>query len=137
MGCTGFWELVREIRSRHRRTLRRDELAEAMEGALASSSTIIGIRESIDRNTAKLDRIDEWREKHEGETHRHLLIVLRESMMHDPHDRLSHEHMLLAGEEYLESGGNGIGKTRYEELKADFDRRVKEHDWIYDTTKGV
>lgn len=138
MGCTGFWELLREIRARHRRTLRRDELAEAMEDALASSSTIIGIRESIERNTAKLTRIDDWREQHEDETRRHRMIGLREAMMHDPHDRLSHEHMLLAGREYIESGGNGVGKTRYEELKQDFDRRVKEHDWTYaTTTKGV
>lgn len=134
-GCTGFWELLRELRSRHRRTLRRDELGEAMETALERSPIIGSIRESVQSNTVRLEHIDAWRESHEDETHRHRLIGLREAMMRDPTDRLSHEHMLLAGEEYLASGGNGIGKTRYEILKADYERRIRAQNWNYNKTQ--
>ena len=51
--------------------------------------------------------------------------------MEDPHDRLSHEHQLEAGKEYLACGGNGIGHARFEQLLADYKWRLAHADWDY------
>lgn len=130
-GCTGFWELLREVRARRRQSLRKDELAGALEDALGKSETITRMQETLADNNLRITQIDQWRQTHEEENRRVQLVELRETMMHDPISKLGHEHQLLAGEEYLKSGGNGVGRIRYEQLKAEYEERSQHRDWIY------
>lgn len=135
LGCGGFWTLVeaacRRLTDKARRTVRRDEFAEVMEEQLDKSPLLQQISENVRANSERIEETKTWVRQHEEDTRRHRLIGLREAMMHDPTNRLSHEHMLAAGQEYLDSGGNGIGKTRFEQLQKDYVRRQAQGDWEY------
>lgn len=131
VGCGGFWEWWRWRAERRSRAVSRDELEDLIETSLSKSATIRDLRDHIDKNSAAIEAATRWHERHEEEAHRHRLIGLRQAMMEDPHDRLSHEHQLDAGREYLASGGNGIGHTRYEQLLADYEWRMQHSDWDY------
>lgn len=131
VGCGGFWEWWRARSERRSRAVSRDELEDLIETSLRKSATIHDLRDHIDKNSAAIEAATQWHEQHEEEEHRHRLIGLRQAMMQDPHDRLTHEHQLDAGREYLASGGNGIGHTRYEQLLADYEWRMAHSDWDY------
>ena len=131
VGCGGFWEWWRSHQERKNQAVSRNELESLIEHSLSTFATIRGLREQIDKNTTAIAQANQWHEKHEADELRHRLIGLRQAMMQDPHDRLSHEHQLEAGKEYLRSGGNGIGHTRYEQLLADYEWRLKNGDWDY------
>jgi hypothetical protein len=130
-GCGGFWEWWRSRQEKHQQAVTRSELEDLIETSLRNSTSIRELREKIDRNTLAIAQSHEWHKRHEEETHRHRLLGLRQALMQDPHDRLSHEHQLEAGREYLGAGGNGIGHTRYEQLLADYKWRLAHSDWDY------
>ena len=130
-GCGGFWEWWRARQEQHRQAVTRSELEDLIETSLRNSASIRDLREKIDRNTAAIAQANAWHDRHEAEELRHRLIGLRQAMMQDPHDRLTHEHQLEAGREYLAAGGNGIGHTRYEQLRADYEWRLSHSDWDY------
>ncbi len=131
VGCGGFWEWWRSHQERKNQSVTRSELESLIEHSLRNSQAIGELREKIDHNTAAIAQANAWHDRHEAEELRHRLIGLRQAMMQDPHDRLSHEHQLEAGKEYLRSGGNGIGHTRYDQLLADYEWRLKHGDWDY------
>lgn len=131
VGCGGFWEWWRARQERSRQSVTRDELEDLIETSLSKSATIRDLRDHIDKNSAAIEAENQWHEQHEEEEHRHRLIWLRHAIMQDPHDRLTHEHQLEAGREYLRSGGNGIGHVRYEQLLADYEWRMQHSDWDY------
>lgn len=130
-GCGGFWEWWRARQEHHRQAVTRSELEDLIETSLRNSTSIRELREKIDHNTVAIARANAWHERHEEEERHHRLIGLRQAMMEDPHDRLTHEHQLEAGREYLASGGNGIGHTRYDQLLADYQWRLAHSDWDY------
>lgn len=130
-GCGGFWEWWRALSERRNRAVSRDELEDLIETSLSKSATIQDLRDHIDQNSTAIEAATQWHAQHEEEEHRHRLIWLRQAMMEDPHDRLTHEHQLDSGREYLRSGGNGIGHVRYEQLLADYEWRMQQSDWDY------
>lgn len=130
-GCGGFWEWWRSRQEKRQQAVTRSELGDLIETSLRNSTSIRELREKIDRNTLAIAQSHEWHKRHEEETHRHRLLGLRQALMQDPHDRLSHEHQLEAGREYLAAGGNGIGHARYEQLLADYKWRLAHSDWDY------
>ena len=97
-GCGGFWEWWRSRQEKHQQAVTRSELEDLIETSLRNSTSIRELREKIDRNTLAIAQSHEWHKRHEEETHRHRLLGLRQALMQDPHDRLSHEHQLEAGE---------------------------------------
>lgn len=131
VGCGGFWEWWRARQERRQQSVTRGELGDLIETSLSKSATIRDLRDHIDKNSAAIEAENQWHEQHEEEEHRHRLIWLRHAIMQDPHDRLTHEHQLDAGREYLRSGGNGIGHVRYEQLLADYEWRMQHSDWDY------
>lgn len=130
-GCGGFWEWWRVRQGKRQQAVTRSELEDLIETSLRNSTSIRELREKIDHNTLAIAQSHEWRKRHEEETHKHRLLDLRQVLMQDTHDRLSHEHQLEAGREYLAAGGNGIGHARYEQLLADYKWRLAHSDWDY------
>lgn len=130
-GSGGFWEWWRSSQEKRQQAVTRSELEDLIETSLRNSTSIRELREKIDRNTLAIAQSHEWHKRHEEETHRYRLLGLRQALMQDPHDRLSHEHQLEAGREYLGAGGNGIGHARYEQLLADYKWRLAHSDWDY------
>lgn len=55
----------------------------------------------------------------------------RQTLFSDPHSQAEHEHQLDVGESYLKLGGNGAGHIRLEQLREDYERRLKDDDWGY------
>ena len=57
----------------------------------------------------------------------------RQTLFAEPKSRAEHEHQLDAGEAYLKLGGNGAGHIRLEQLREDYERRLKDDDWDYES----
>lgn len=131
VGCGGFWEWWRSRQEKRAKQVSRDELEDLIETSLRNSDAIRELREKIDHNTIAIAESHEWHRRHEEETRRHRLLGLRQAMMQDPHDKLTHEHLLDAGKEYLAEGGNGVGHMRYDQLRADYQWRMRHQDWDY------
>lgn len=55
----------------------------------------------------------------------------RQTLFAEPRSRAEHEHQLDVGEAYLKLGGNGAGHVRLDQLKEDYERRLKDDDWDY------
>lgn len=78
--------------------------AERLEKAIEDSPTIRGIQLELDRQT----------------------------LFAEPRSRTEHEHQLDVGEAYLKLGGNGAGHIRLEQVRQDYERRLKSDDWDYE-----
>lgn len=55
----------------------------------------------------------------------------RQTLFAEPKSKAEHEHQLDVGEAYLKLGGNGAGHIRLDQLREDYERRLKDDDWDY------
>ena len=127
----GVWAFLQWWLDRKRRTVRRDELAECIEQALADSPTIRDITVKLDRDWERMREQDEWNRKHDEEMRQNRLVSLRQCLFAHPRDRNAHESALESGREYIAMGGNGTGHIRLEQLEDDYRRRLEADDWDY------
>ncbi|MFT8639014.1 hypothetical protein [Bifidobacterium sp.] len=70
-------------------------------------------------------------ERIENDLREQRLTILRQCLFAHPYDQQSHMAAISSGDKYLELGGNGVGETRLAQLKANYDRRMREADWDY------
>lgn len=131
-GCTGLWETIRWAIDRRRGILRREDIDDAVEHALNNSSALTTLRDEIHQNTQRLERQEEWNERHEREMRSHKLVTLRQCLFAHPRDRVAHESALDSGREYIALGGNGAGHLRLRQLEDDYQHRLETDDWDYD-----
>lgn len=131
LGSGGVWAFLQWWLDRKRRTVRRDELAECIEQALADSPTIRDITVKLDRDWERMREQDEWNRKHDEEMRANRLVSLRQCLFARPRDRNAHESALESGREYIALGGNGSGHIRLEQLEDDYRRRLETGDWDY------
>ena len=131
IGSSGLWVFLQWWIDRRRQTVRRDELAEVIERALADSPTIAGINAKLDRDFDRMQKQDEWNAKHDEEMRANRLVSLRQCLFAHPRDRNAHESALESGREYIALGGNGSGHIRLEQLEDDYRRRLETGDWDY------
>ena len=131
IGSGGLWAFLQCWLDRRRQTVRRDELAEVVERALADSPTIRDINAKLDRDFARMERQDEWNARHDEEMRQNRLVSLRQCLFAHPRDRNAHESALESGREYVRLGGNGSGHIRLEQLEDDYRRRLESGDWDY------
>lgn len=131
LGSGGIWAFLQWWLDRKRRTVRRDELAECIEQALADSPTIRDITVKLDRDWERMREQDEWNRKHDEEMRQNRLVSLRQCLFAHPRDRNAHESALESGREYIAMGGNGTGHIRLEQLEDDYRRRLEADDWDY------
>lgn len=59
------------------------------------------------------------------------LEIYRQTLFLPTSNRVQHEHQLEVGKTYIDLGGNGVGHARYEQLEADYRRRLDTDDWTY------
>lgn len=131
IGSGGLWAFLQWWLDRRRQTVRRDELAEVVEQALAGSPTIRDINAKLDRDFERMQRQDEWNRRHDEEMRQNRLVSLRQCLFAHPRDRNAHESALESGREYIQLGGNGSGHIRLEQLEDDYRRRLGSGDWDY------
>lgn len=131
IGSGGLWAFLQWWMDRRRQTVRRDELAEVVERALADSPTIRDINAKLDRDFERMQRQDEWNHRHDEEMRQNRLVSLRQCLFSHPRDRNAHESALESGREYIAMGGNGTGHIRLEQLEDDYRRRLEADDWDY------
>ena len=131
LGSGGLWAFLQWLMDRRRQTVRRDELAEVVEQALADSPTIRDINAKLDRDFERMQQQDEWNRRHDEEMRQNRLVSLRQCLFAHPRDRNAHESALESGREYVRLGGNGSGHIRLEQLEDDYRRRLETGDWDY------
>lgn len=131
IGSGGLWAFLQWWMDRRRQTVRRDELAEVVEQALAGSPTIRDINAKLDRDFERMQKQDEWNARHDEEMRQNRLVSLRQCLFAHPRDRNAHESALESGREYVRLGGNGSGHIRLEQLEDDYRRRLETGDWDY------
>lgn len=131
IGSGGLWAFLQWWMDRRRQTVRRDELAEVVEQALADSPTIRDINAKLDRDFDRMQKQDEWNHRHDLEQRQNRLVSLRQCLFAHPRDRNAHESALESGREYVRLGGNGSGHIRLEQLEDDYRRRLESNDWDY------
>lgn len=131
IGSGGLWAFLQWWMDRRRQTVRRDELAEVVEQALAGSPTIRDINAKLDRDFERMQKQDEWNHRHDEEMRQNRLVSLRQCLFAHPRDRNAHESALESGREYVRLGGNGSGHIRLEQLEDDYRRRLESNDWDY------
>ena len=131
LGSGGLWAFVQWLIERRRQSVRRDELAEVVERALADSPTIRDITAKLDRDWERMNEQDAWNRKHDEEMRQNRLVSLRQCLFAHPRDRNAHESALESGREYVRLGGNGSGHIRLEQLEDDYRRRLESGDWDY------
>ena len=131
IGSGGLWAFLQWWLDRRRQTVRRDELAEVVEQALAGSPTIRDINAKLDRDFDRMQKQDEWNHRHDEEMRQNRLVALRQCLFAHPRDRNAHESALESGREYIQLGGNGSGHIRLEQLEDDYRRRLESGDWDY------
>ena len=131
LGSQGVWAVVQWWLDKRRKTVRRDELAEAVERALGESPTIRGITAKLDRDWERMQQQDKWNRRHDEEMRANRLVSLRQCLFAHPRDRNAHESALESGREYVRLGGNGTGHIRLEQLEDDYRRRLEADDWDY------
>lgn len=66
-----------------------------------------------------------------GTVHDIQLSTMRAELFQHTDSRQMHEHQLDVGKEYLNSGGNGAGHVRLEQLEDDYQQRLELNDWDY------
>lgn len=123
-GAGGFWELLRRWLDRRNGDASREDLKKAVSETIDESQSIADIRRKLNHDFERLDDQDK-------RIHDLHLIVLRHYLFITPLDRRMHEAALQAGKEYLDLGGNGVGHTQVELLRADYERRMRDNDWDY------
>lgn len=128
IGSGGFWAFLQWKLDRRRQTVRRDELAEVVERALADSPTIRDINAKLDCDFDRMQKQDEWNARHDEEMRQNRLVSLRQCLFAHPRDRNAHESALESGREYIAMGGNGTGHIRLEQLEDDYRRRLETED---------
>ena len=131
LGSGGLWAFIQWAIERRRQSVRRDELAEVVERALADSPTIRDITAKLDRDWERMNEQDAWNRKHDEEMRQNRLVSLRQCLFAHPRDRNAHESALESGREYIAMGGNGTGHIRLEQLEDDYRRRLEADDWDY------
>lgn len=135
LGSGGVWAFLQWWLDRRRQTVRRGELADVVEQALADSPTIRDINAKLDRDFERMQKQDEWNHRHDEEMRQNRLVALRQCLFAHPRDRNAHESALESGREYIAMGGNGTGHIRLAQLEDDYRRRLEADDWDYSERK--
>lgn len=115
------WLLARI--DRKDRLLTRDDLDKALE----ESRILKDVQSKLDRDYQRL-------EESERDRRGIKLAILRLELFAHTRSRTQHERQLEAGKEYIDKGGNGLGHARYEWLAHDYEQRLADCDWDYETT---